>query len=53
MLTYCFKCKNNTENVNSKVSKTKNGKSVLLSKCAICSKKKSRYERTRSKRIIK
>ena len=26
MLTYCLNCKKNTENVNSKVLKTKNGK---------------------------
>ena len=34
MLTYCLKCKRNTENVNSKVLKTKNGRTMLLSKCA-------------------
>ena len=43
MSTYCFKCKKNTENVNSKVLKTKNGKTMLLSKCVICSSKKSRF----------
>ena len=33
----------NTENVDSKVLKTKNGKTVLSSKCAVCSSKKSRF----------
>ena len=39
MLTYCLKCKRNTENVNSNVLKTKNGRKMLLSKCGICSSK--------------
>ena len=36
MLTYCFTCKNGTETVNSKVLKIKNGRTMLLSKCAVC-----------------
>ena len=43
MLTYCLKCKKDTENVNSKMLKTKNAKTMLLSKCAICNCKKSRF----------
>ena len=43
MLTYCLKCKMNTENVNSNVLKTKNGRKMLLSKCGICSSKNSRF----------
>ena len=43
MLTYCLKCKQNTENVSSKVLKTKNGRSMLLSKCAVCGSQKSRF----------
>ena len=35
MLTYCFKCKKDTESVDSKVLKTKNGKTMLSSKCAV------------------
>ena len=34
MLTYCLKCKNDTKNIDAKMIKTKNGKLVLLSKCA-------------------
>ena len=41
MLTYCLKCKKITESVNLKVLKTKNGRTILLSKCAVCSSKKS------------
>ena len=43
MLTYCLKCKNDTENVSSRVLKTKNGRSTLSSKCALCGCKKSRF----------
>ena len=46
MLSYCLKCKKkNTENINPRVSKTSNCKTMLLSKCAICGSKKSRLMR--------
>ena len=35
MLSYCLKCKRNTESINPKVSKTTNGKAIILSKCDI------------------
>ena len=43
MKSYCLKCRNDTENINSKVSKTSNGKLMLLSNCAICNSKKLRF----------
>ena len=43
MKTYCIVCKKNTDNINSKVVKTKNGKLMLMSKCSICGNKKSRF----------
>ena len=43
METYFLKCIKDTENVNSKVLKTKNGKPLLLSKGAACGSKKSRF----------
>ena len=43
MKSYCLKCKKNTVNINPRVSKTSNGKTMLLSKCAICGSKKSRF----------
>ena len=39
MLSYCLKCKKNTESINPKVLKTTNGKTMILSKCAICGSK--------------
>ena len=43
MLSYCLKCKKNTESINPKVSITTNGKMMILSKCAKCGSKKSKF----------
>ena len=43
MSSYCLKCRKNTESINLRVSKTNNGKTMILSKCAICGSKKSRF----------
>ena len=43
MESYCLKCRKNTENINPRVSKTSNGRTMMLSKCAICDSKKSRF----------
>ena len=46
MLSYCFKLRKNTESKNPKVVKTKNGRIMLLSKCAVCDRtvfKKPKY----------
>ena len=43
MLPYCLKCKKNTESIDPKVSATSNGKTMILSKCAICAAKKSKF----------
>ena len=43
MESYCLKCKKNTKNIDPKISSTSNGKSMILSKCAICGSKKSRF----------
>ena len=43
MLSYCLKCKKNTESINQKVSKTTNGEAMILSTCAICGSKKSKF----------
>ena len=39
MNSYCLSCKKNTENTNQKMVKTL----MMLSKCAICNNKKSRF----------
>ena len=43
MESYCLKCKKYTKNINPQVSNTCNGKVMILSKCAICGSKKSRF----------
>ena len=43
MKSYCLKCRKNTENINLRVSNTSNGRTMVLSKCAICNSKKSRF----------
>ena len=43
MESYCLKCKKSTENIDLEVSSTSNGRAMILSKCAICGSKKSRF----------
>ena len=43
MESYCLKCKKHTKNINTRVSSTSNGKVIILSKCAICNSKKSKF----------
>ena len=42
MLPYCLKSKKNTESIHPKFSATSNGKTMILSKCAICGSEKSK-----------
>ena len=39
----CWKFRKNTENINPRVLKTSNGRTMVLSKCAVCDSKKSRF----------
>ena len=43
MESYCLKFRKNTENINPEVLSTSNGRVMILSKCAICGSKKSRF----------
>ena len=50
MLSYCLKCKKkkkkkkkNTESINPRVSATSNGRTMILSKGAICGSKKLKF----------
>ena len=43
MKTYCVKYRKNTENLNSKIFKTKNNILIMQSKCPVCGIKKSRF----------
>ena len=43
MLSYCLKCRRNTERKNPKDVKTKNQRTTLLSLCAVLDSKKSEF----------
>ena len=43
MKSYCLKWRKGTENINSRVSNTSNSRTIILSKCAKCGSKKSRF----------
>ena len=43
MKSHCLKCRKDTENINPRVSKTSNDRTMVLSKRAICGNKKSRF----------
>ena len=42
-MPYCLKCKKNTESKNTKAVRIKNGRIMLLSKCAVCDSKKLKF----------
>ena len=43
MNTYSVKCKKDTENIDSKMFRTKNNRLIMQSKCPACGIKKSRF----------
>ena len=43
MLSYYLKCRKNTKNINPKISEIRNGKTMIISNCAICGSKKSKF----------
>ena len=43
MKSYCLKCRKDTENINPRVSKTSNNRTMILSNCAKCGSEKSRF----------
>ena len=52
MQSCCLKCKKDTEKINPIVSKTKNDRTMVLSKCAICVSKKSRFIKNQEKGLL-
>ena len=43
MKTYCVKCRKDTENIDTRMVRTKNDKIIMHSKCPVCGIKKSRF----------
>ena len=56
MKSYCLKCRKDTENINPRASKTRNNRTMVLSKCAICKKckkcKKSRFIKNQEAKVL-
>ena len=52
MKFYCLKCRKDTENINPRVSNTSNGRTMVLSKCAICNSKKSRFIKNQEAKVL-
>ena len=43
MDTYCLKCRKYTKNVKPQVSSTNNGRTMMVSKCAVCISRKCKF----------
>ena len=43
MESYCLKCRKYIKNINLQVSSTSNDKLMILSKCAMCGSRKSKF----------
>ena len=43
MLSYCLKCRKYTESKNPNVARENNGRIIILSKCAVCGRQKSKF----------
>ena len=52
MKIYCVECRKNTENLNSKIFKRKNGRLIMQSKCANCGIKKSRVVKEQEAKVL-
>ena len=50
MLTYCVKCRKDTENIEPKMVRTKNNRLLMQSKCSACRIKKSRFVKEQEKK---
>ena len=52
MLTYWVNCRKHTENINSKIFKTKNNRLIMQSKCAVCEIKKSKFLKEQEAKVL-
>ena len=52
MKTYGVRCRKNTENLNSKIFKTKNVRLIMQSKCPVCGIKDSRFVREQEAKCL-
>ena len=52
METYCLKCKKDTENLDSKIFRTKNNRLIMQSKCSEYRNKKSRFIKEQEAKVL-
>ena len=52
METYCVRCREDTENLNSKIFKSKNVRLIMQSKCAECGIKKLRFVKEQEAKVL-
>ena len=52
METYCVRCREDTENLNSKIFKRKNVRLIMQSKCAECGIKKLRFVKEQEAKVL-
>ena len=52
METYCVGCREDTENLNSKIFKRMNGRLIRQSKCAECGIKKLRFVKEQEAKVL-
>ena len=52
METYCVRCREDTENLNSKIFKRKTVRLIMQSKCAECGIKKLRFVKEQEAKVL-
>ena len=52
MKSYSLKCRKNTERIDLRVSKTSNGRAIVLLECAICDSEKSRCIKNQEEKVL-
>ena len=52
MKSFCLKCRKYTENIYTRVSSTSNSKAMIVSKCAICGGKKSKFLKNQEAKVL-
>ena len=52
MKTYCVKCRKDTDNIDSKIFRTKNNRLLLQSICSNCKNKKSRFVKEQKAKVL-
>ena len=52
MNNYFVKCRKDTENIDTKIVRTKNNRLVVQSKCSVCGIKKSRFLKEQEAKVL-